>query len=163
MASIYEITGDIKLIQQMIEDGVPEEAFAEALERFQGELSDKLDGYAMVIKNVQSDVDGIKAEEKRLAERRKQMEKNIERMQQAMSMALQTVEPDKDGKKRVKTEKFTFSFRSSSAVEVDESKISRYYMKPKYEVDKTAIKKILAIGGTVRGARLIENQSLQIN
>lgn len=146
----------------MIEDGVPEEAFAEALERFSGELSDKLDGYAMVIKNTQSDVDGIKAEEKRLAERRKQMEKNIERMQQAMAMALETVEADKDGKKRVKTEKFTFSFRSSSTVDVDESKISRYYMKPKYEVDKKAIGAILKKGGKVPGARLVENQSLQI-
>lgn len=162
MASIYDITGDILLIQRMIEDGVPEEAFAEALARFEGELSVKLDSYAMVIKNIQSDVDGIKAEEKRLAERRKLMEKNIDRMQQAMSMALETVDPDKDGKKRVKTEKFTFSFRSSSTVEVDESKVSRYYIKTKTEVDKAAIKKILAIGGKVHGAQLVENQSLQI-
>ena len=146
----------------MIEDGVPEEVFAEALERFEGDLSNKLDSYAMVIKNVQSDVDGIKTEEKRLSERRKQMERNIERMQQAMSIALDTVEPDAKGVKRLKTEKFTFSFRKSSTVDVDESKVSRYYMKLKYEVDKAAIKKALSNGGIVIGAKLIENQSLQI-
>lgn len=162
MATIYEITDKYKMIQSLIEEGADAEVFAEALNAIDGELAEKLENYAAVIKNIESDVAGIKAEEKRLAERRKQMEKNIERMQQAMSMALETVEADKDGKKRVKTEKFTFSFRSSSVVEVDESRVSRYYTKTKTEVDKAAIKKVLAIGGKVHGARLVENQSLQI-
>ena len=80
MASIYEITDKYKLIQSLIEEGADAEVFAEALKAIDGEAAEKLEGYAMVIKNITSDIDGLKSEEKRLAERRKSMENNVTRM-----------------------------------------------------------------------------------
>ena len=160
MATLYELNGALLQLQRMIEDGV--EGLDDTLESIELELAEKLEGYAMVITNIQSDVDGLDAEIKRLTARKKSMENNIDRMKQAMSDALNTVEVDAKGVKRLKTDKFTFSFRKSSTVEVDENKISRFYIKTKTEVDKAAIKKILSNGGKVIGAELIENHSLQI-
>lgn len=161
MATLYELNGALLQLQRMIEDGA--EGLDDTLESIELELAEKLEGYAMVITNIQSDVDGLDAEIKRLTARKKSMQNNIERMKQAMSDALQTVEADKDGKKRVKTDKFTFSFRASSKVEiVDERKLSKFWTKQKVEIDVAKIKETLAKGGKVPGAELVENQSLQI-
>lgn len=160
MATLYELNGALLQLQRMIEDGA--EGLDDTLESIELELAEKLEGYAMVITNIQSDVDGLDAEIKRLTARKKSMENNIERMKQAMSDALNTVEADAKGVKRLKTDKFTFSFRKSSTVAVDENKVSRFYIKTKTEVDKAAIKKVLSNGGKVPGAVLVENQSLQI-
>ena len=59
MASIYEIADKYRFIQQMIEEGIPPEEFAEALQAIDGEASEKLEAYAMVMKNIQSDVTGL--------------------------------------------------------------------------------------------------------
>ena len=88
MTTIYTLTGDLLAIQRMIEDGC--DGLDDTLESIELAVADKLEGYAMVIKNIQSDIDGLKAEEKRLSDRRKAMENNVERMKQAMRDELYT-------------------------------------------------------------------------
>ena len=156
MATIYTLTGDLLAIQRMIEDGV--EGLDDTLESIELAVADKLEGYAMVIKNIQSDIDGLKAEEKRLSDRRKAMENNVERMKQAMRDALQTVEGN-----RLKTDKFTFSFRKSTSVQItDEALIPPQFIQTETKVVKTDIAKMLKDGAQIPGASLVENQSLQI-
>ena len=156
MTTIYTLTGDLLAIQRMIEDGV--EGLDDTLESIELAVADKLEGYAMVIKNIQSDIDGLKAEEKRLADRRKAMENNVERMKQAMRDALLTVEGN-----RLKTDKFTFSFRKSTSVQItDETLIPPQFIETETKVVKTDIAKMLKDGAQIPGASLVENQSLQI-
>lgn len=160
MATLYQLTGDLLTLQQMIEDGA--EGLEDTLESIQLSVEEKLEGYAMVIKNIESDVEGLKAEEKRLAERRKRMEREIERMKQSMATSLDTVEPDKKGVKRLKTEKFTFSFRKSSSVQiVDESKIPEEFFKVERTISRSELTAKLK-EQEVPGAELVEKQSLQI-
>lgn len=90
MATIYEIADKYKLIQQLIEEGAPEEAFVEALNAIDGELAEKLENYAMIITNIQSNIDGKKFEAKRLLERAKAEEESIKRMKQNMQYAMVT-------------------------------------------------------------------------
>ena len=104
MASIYEIADKYKLIQQLIEEGAPEEAFVEALQNIDGELAEKLEGYAKVIKNVESDIAGIKTEKDRLGERQKAMESSIKRMKENMQFAMVTA-----GQTKGKGEKCNFT------------------------------------------------------
>ena len=156
MTTIYTLTGDLLAIQRMIEDGV--EGLDDTLESIELAVADKLEGYAMVIKNIQSDIDGLKAEEKRLSDRRKAMENNVERMKQAMRDALLTVEGN-----RLKTDKFTFSFRKSTSVQItDETLIPPQFIETETKVVKTDIAKMLKDGAQIPGASLVENQSLQI-
>ena len=156
MTTIYTLTGDLLAIQRMIEDGC--DGLDDTLESIELAVADKLEGYAMVIKNIQSDIDGLKAEEKRLSDRRKAMENNVERMKQAMRDALLTVEGN-----RLKTDKFTFSFRKSTSVQItDETLIPPQFIETETKVVKTDIAKMLKDGAQIPGASLVENQSLQI-
>lgn len=165
MATIYEISSKYKFIQQLIEDGSPQEAFAEALQAIDGEAAEKLEAYAMVLKNIQSDVDGLDAEIKRLQERKKSMVNKIDNMKQAMSDALELVEPDKDGKKRLKTSKFSFYFTERSSVTVNDVSVLPSTMievieerKPKMDEIKQAIEE----GKKIDGVSITKNKSLGI-
>lgn len=60
MATLYEIEEKFQFIQSLIEEGADESVFDEALSNIQADLAEKLEGYAMVIKNIESDVEGYK-------------------------------------------------------------------------------------------------------
>lgn len=106
MASLYQLQGAYAQIQQMIEEGA--EDLQDTLESIEGALEEKLESYAMVIRNIESDVEGLKAEEKRLAERRKTMESGIKRMKENMQNAMSST-----GEKKIKGEKFTFTVQKN--------------------------------------------------
>ena len=156
MATLYELTGDLLAVQRMIEDGA--EGLADTLESIELATAEKLEGYAMVIKNIESDIEGLKAEEKRLAERRKSMENNIKTMKASMQGALLTVEGN-----RLKTDKFTFSLRKSTSVVVhNDAVVPDNFAKVTRTISKTEIAKALKNGIEVPGAELVENKSLSI-
>ncbi len=157
MATLYELTDKYKVLQNFIEENNAE-GFELALSQIEGEIGEKLEGYAMVLKNIESDIAGIKAEEKRLAERRKSMENSLSRMKENMAITLSTVEGN-----RVKTEKFTFSFRKSTSVKVeDESVIPPQFIKVEKTISRAELTKALKNGEQIQGAKLVENQSLSI-
>ncbi len=165
MATIYEIADKYKFIQQMIEEGADPEVFAEALKAIDGEASEKLESYAMILKNFQSDVDGLETEIKRLQDRKKSTVVKMKKMKQAMSDTLELVEPDKDGKKRLKTSKFSFYFTERSSVKVDDVSALPSTMievveerKPKMEEIKQAIE----AGKKIEGVSITTNKSLGI-
>lgn len=156
MATLYELTGDLLAVQRMIEDGV--EGLADTLESIELATADKLEGYAMVIKNIESDIEGLKNEEKRLAERRKAMENNVKTMKANMQDALLTVEGN-----RLKTDKFTFSLRKSTSVVVhSDENIPENFIRVTRTISKSEIAKVLKSGVEVPGAELTENQTLNI-
>lgn len=156
MASLYQLNNAYAQIQQMIEDG--QEGLEDTLASITDAVEEKLEAYAMVIKNIESDVEGIKSEEKRLAERRKIMENGITRMKQAIAETLQG-----SGQDKVKTEKFTFSFRKSSKVEVsDIDSLPEKFVKIERTVSRSELTQALKSGEQIEGAQLVENQSLQI-
>lgn len=156
MASLYQLNNAYAQLQQMIEDG--QEGLEDTLASITDAVEEKLEAYAMVIKNIESDVEGIKSEEKRLAERRKIMENGITRMKQAIAETLQG-----SGQDKVKTEKFTFSFRKSSKVEVsDIDSLPQEYVKVERTISRSELAKALKAGEQIEGAQLVENQSLSI-
>lgn len=160
MATLYALTGDLLQIQQMIEDGMD---LGDTLESVELEIADKLEGYAMVIKNIQSDIDGLKAEEKRLSERRRSLENSVKRMKEAMSSTLELVEDDDKGKKRVKTDKFSFYFiERASAIVEDVNELPINFIKTEIKADSKALTEYLKSGNEVKGATLKVNKSLSI-
>ena len=157
MATLYELTDQYKMLQNFIEENNVE-GFELALSQIQGEISEKLEGYAMVLKNIESDIAGIKAEEKRLADRRKATESNLARIKGNMTDALLTVEGN-----RVKTEKFTFSFRKSTSVQIEnDATIPPQFIKVEKTISRSELAKALKAGEQIEGAQLVENQSLSI-
>jgi len=156
LASLYQLNNAYAQLQQMIEDG--QEGLEDTLDSITDAVEEKLEAYAMVIKNIESDVEGIKSEEKRLAERRKVMENGVVRMKQAIAETLQN-----SGQDKVKTEKFTFSWRKSSKVEVSNiDSLPQEYVKVERTISRSELAKALKAGEQIEGAQLIENQSLSI-
>ena len=102
MANIYDLKQSYMLVQEAILNG--DESLEEILVTINDELESKADGYASVIANLTSDIEGIKAEEKRLKERRTGYEKAIERLKETLFTAMKDT-----GKTKFKTEKFSFN------------------------------------------------------
>ena len=84
MSNLYEITGDLLTLQEMLEDSVEDQALTDTLEAVQGEYEFKLESYCKVIKNLEADVDALKNEADRLNSKRAVLNANIDRLKKAM-------------------------------------------------------------------------------
>ena len=109
MASIYELSEEFLTLWTLMEDGtLDDEALADAFDVAVGDLSAKLEGYCKFIKNLESDIAGLKEEEKRLNTRRKTMETTIERAKAAMQNAMRIA-----GEKKMPAGTFTVSLQQN--------------------------------------------------
>jgi hypothetical protein len=153
MATLYEIDEEILNCVDM-ETG--EIIDVERLGQLQLARDDKVEGIALWIKNLLSDVDAIKSEEEKLAQRRKANENKAKNLKEYLSKFL-------NGQK-FKTPKVSISYRKSESVEVtDLSKLDDDYLKfAEPTVDKTKVKKALKAGTVLQGVSLVENQNIQI-
>jgi len=161
LASIYEIADKYRFIQQMIEEGTPPEVFAEALRAVDGELAEKLENYAMIIKNIQSNIDGKKFEAKRLLERAKSEEESIKRMKENMQQAMEAA-----GQTKVKGEKFNFNVQKNppSLKVLDENLIPQDFVSVEEIkiIDKKAILAELKNGVEISGVEIQQGESIRI-
>lgn len=153
MATLYEIDEEILNCVDM-ETG--EIIDVERLGQLQLAREDKVEGIALWIKNLLSDVDAIKSEEEKLAQRRKANENKAKNLKEYLSKFL-------NGQK-FKTPKVSISYRKSESVEVsDISKLDDDYLKfAEPTVDKTKVKKALEAGVMLQGVELLEKQNIQI-
>ena len=72
MSSLYEVTGNILALQEMLESPLDDEdILRDTLEAVQGEYEQKIEGYCKVIKNIDADVQAIETEIARLIEKKK--------------------------------------------------------------------------------------------
>jgi len=158
MATLYELNKMFQNIQFLIESGeYEEEELKFAIDSVTGEIDEKLEGYAMVVKNLESDIEGLKAEEKRLADRRKSLENGVKRMKEAMHDTLLMT-----GERKLKTPKFTISLRKSTSVQIEnEDLIPQEFFKVTKTISKSELTKRLK-EQEVPGASLVEKESLQI-
>ena len=164
MANIYELTNDIQLLWNLMEeDGLDDEMLLGAFDCAKEDLAEKLEGYCKFIKNLESDIAGLKAEEERLYKRRKTMENTIDRCKEAMKYALNTV-----GEKKIPCGTFTVSVQNSTpSVVLDEQYIEnvpeKYLIQQEPKIDKKLIKADIEQGVDLEGiAHLETNTSLRI-
>lgn len=101
MASIYELKAAYLSVQDAIENGDDIEGILATLN---DAIEEKADAYASIIANLTSDIEGLKAEEKRLKDRRQSLEASIERLKDNLFNTMKET-----GKTKFKTEKFSFS------------------------------------------------------
>lgn len=102
---LYELTEQWDTVFNMMEDGeTDEQVIFDTLESIEGEIEDKADNYAKIIRNLQASVDVLKAEEERLYQRRKSTENHIQRLKDNLQANLEFI-----GKTKFKTDLFSFS------------------------------------------------------
>lgn len=162
---LYEIANDYLALLQAIDEGeIPEEAIEDTLESIEGEIEYKADNLACLLKTLEAEAAAIKAEEKALAERRRQKEKATERIKQYLSDVLQRLNINK-----IETARNKITFRKSESVIVDDSfilwaKDNRTDLLSFSDptANKTAIKAALKEGADIEGAYIESKQNIQI-
>lgn len=112
MSSLYEVTGNILALQELLESPLDdEEVLKDTLEAVQGEYEFKLESYCKVIKNLEADIVSIKAEVDRLSGKRKVLENNIDRLKKAMFDSMKATDTPK-----VKGQLFTVAIQKNGGV-----------------------------------------------
>ena len=102
---LYELTEQWDAVFNMMEDGeTDEQVIFDTLESIEGEIEDKADNYAKVIRNLQANGDALKAEEERLYRRRKSAENHIQKLKDTLQANLEFI-----GRTKFKTDLFSFS------------------------------------------------------
>ncbi len=160
MANLYEITREALELASLLETEELTPELEQMLVINQEKMEVKVNNYAKVIANIQSDSDAIDQEIKRLKAMKESKERAITRLKDAVREAMLVSAIDK-----IESPLFKLSLRRSEAVEVDivEALPSQFVnIKNVVTADKVAIKEAIKRGENITGARIIENFSLQI-
>lgn len=159
--TLYELTEEYRMLLELAEDPeVDPETMSDTLEALGGEIEEKADGYAKVMKQLEADAAALKAEEKRLSTRRTVCENNIKRMKAALQSAMEAT-----GKTKFKTDLFSFGIQKNPAKLVidDEKQIPHDFMiQPDPVPDNKAIKDALKEGFEFAWCHLEQSESLRI-
>lgn len=146
MNTLYELTDQYQSIMDMLYDGETDEQLVmDTLESIDGEIEDKADNYAKIIRMMLADAEILKNEEARLYARRKSLEMRAQRMKDNLQANLEFI-----GKTKFKTALFSFSVAKNGGkqpLEITENlgEIPGKYLIPQPPVpDKEAIRQLLA-------------------
>ncbi|HEQ8383864.1 hypothetical protein Javan150_0011 [Streptococcus phage Javan150] len=158
MASLYELTGIFKQIDEM--EGLDEETKLDTLDSIDwtDQFEEKVENTVKVIKNKEADKKLLKDEIDRLTTRMKSIDNDITRLKTGLQGAFEIT-----GHEKVKGLLFTVTLaKNQPSVIVDEDLLPKKYFIQTLKPDKTAIKELLKAGKKVKGAELQESRSLRI-
>ena len=159
-STIFEIGAEYQNLIDLISqnNGEMSEDLHEAYINTREELNNKAKAYIYVIRNKENHISNIDAEIERLRDMKKQTEKEIDRIKNYLSLAVDQFGNFETGLHKI-------SNRISKSVEVtDCNQLPKEYLKEKIEInpDKAAIKKALEQGEIISGALLVTKSNLQI-
>lgn len=160
--NLYQIQNEfIHLADQLIElSGEITPELETSLQINQEQLEHKGRSYGYIVKQLESEVEIIDAEIKRLTAFKSSRNKTAERLKETLSNAMQLYQIEK-----LESPTLKISFRKSESVEVEDlSLLDKDFIvvKTTESADKTAIKKAIKEGQNVQGAVLKTNMNLQI-
>lgn len=109
MATLYELTGQFLELSELLDQGeYDEDLIRDTLEGVEFDLEEKAEGYAKIIRNYESDIEGMKNEEKRIRERRKALENSVRRLKDNLQAAMVQT-----GKTKFKKGIFSFAIQKN--------------------------------------------------
>jgi hypothetical protein len=111
--NLYELTEQYQILQDMLYDpDVDEQIVRDTMEAILGEIEDKADNYAKIIRKISADIEAIKEEEKRLSARRKSLESHKEWLMNSLEANMREC-----GKTKFKTALFSFNIQKNGGLE----------------------------------------------
>lgn len=144
MSNLYQLTSNYETVLNMLYDEeVDEQMILDTLESIEGEIEDKADGYAKIIKELESKRDARKTEAKRLADSAKVFDNRISQLKQNLFNSMKQI-----GNSKITTDLFTFSIvrnGGKQALTID-GDVPEEYTKAKIENDTDKIRKALEDG-----------------
>lgn len=164
--NLYEITQDqasiIALLEENGGEATPE--VLEALQITRDAFAKKAEGYAYMIMKLDSEVDVIAAEIKRLQELKKSKDNSSTRLRESLTQAMLLFgQEDAKGVRRFNTATLALSTRRSESVSIDDEKaIDSRFLITKHEISKSLISEAIKNGVEVNGASMKTKYSVQI-
>lgn len=113
MSSLYELTEAYDTVLEMLYDPeVDEQTVIDTLDGIEGEIGEKADNYAKLIRELKADADKLAEEERRIAARRKSLESRADQLKRNLQANLEFI-----GKTKFKTALFTFSISPNGGLQ----------------------------------------------
>lgn len=156
---LYELTQNYAQLLDMV-DSLDEETFKDTLSAIEEALEIKVENTAKFVRCLDGDIEAIKLEEKRLADRRRSLETKVGNCKSYLQEQLEFAGIDK-----VKRPTVTVSIQANppSILIRDESLIPTMYMVPVApRIDKKAILQMLKEDEEVPGCEIQQLKSIRI-
>lgn len=155
---LYELTG--QYLRLLEEDDMDPDVLRDTLEGLQGEIGDKAEAIAKVMRSIEAEEAALKAEEDRLANRRRSLENKRVSMKGYLETQLQLAGLDK-----IKGSIFTIALQNnppSVSIQDDAVIPETYYIPQPAKLDKKALMDDLKAGAQMDGVCLQQTRSLRI-
>ena len=150
MSNLYELKENWKQVADMLyEEDVDEQCVLDTLEAIEGEIEDKADNYAMIIKNLLASAEAKETEAKKMAEKANAEKNRAKLLKQNLYEIMKET-----GKTKFKTDLFNFSIQKNGgkqALTVDGEVPEEYC---KLIEDNEKIRKALENGQALEFAHL---------
>ncbi|BDU83529.1 hypothetical protein SNUCP4_31190 [Clostridium perfringens A] len=157
---LYELAQNYLNLQELLENPeVPKELILESLGEVDGELEEKAENIAKLIKTIDLEVKVIEEEEKRLANNRKAMKNKSKALKDYLEGAMIST-----GKTKFKSNLFSFNIQKNapSVDVIDENLIPKEFIEFEPIIKKKEILAALKNGEVIEGVKLKQTESLRI-
>ncbi|PEA85659.1 siphovirus Gp157 family protein [Bacillus thuringiensis] len=157
---LYELTSNFNQLQQMIEDGVDPEVVQDTLQAIEEAFDEKVQGAALLVRNIDAQAEAIKVEEKRLADRRKAFENNVKGIKDYLYQQMVAVD-----KRRIKGTLATVGIQKNPAsldIASDAVIPPKFMIPQEPKVDKKALLAAIKDGMQWDGITLKQGESVRI-
>ena len=157
---LYELAQNYLNLQELLEDQeTPKEIVIKALEEVDGDLEDKAENIAKLMKSLELECNAIKEEETRLSNKRRAMENKNKGLKEYLENTMKAT-----GKLKFKGKLFSFNIQKNapSVDVVDSELIPKEFIEFEPKVKKKEILVALKNGEVIEGVRLKQTESLRI-
>ena len=152
MKNLYELTNDWNTVANMLYDeDVDEKMVLDTLESIEGDIEDKANGYAKIIKELEAKAKARKEEAKRLSDSSKTFENKVKFLKQNLFNTMKET-----GKTKFTTDLFSFNIAKNGgkqALTID-GEVPEEYTKTVIENDTEKIRQALENGENLPFAHL---------
>lgn len=152
MSNLYQLTNNYETVLNMLYDeDADEQMILDTLESIEGEIEDKADNYAKIIKELESKRDSRKAEAKRLLDSATVFDNRIKALKNNLYNAMKTT-----GKTKFATDLFSFNIARNGGKQslTIDGEVPEEYTKTTVENDTDKIRQALEEGKELAFAHL---------
>ncbi|MBH9582153.1 siphovirus Gp157 family protein [Staphylococcus felis] len=160
MSNLFDLNqNELEILEMLENEELSFNDVKDTLDAIRDEQKRKYDFMQKMILSLKGDVNTLKERETALNKRRKSYENKIKSLQNYMLDSMKF-----KGETKFKTEEFTYFIRKSDSTQIDdESAIpDKYKVEQAPKINRTQIKKDIKAGIEVKGASLVENESLGV-
>lgn len=155
---LYELAEQYNEVLAKIDEGIPEDVVRDTLESIEGDITDKVESMAKMIKSIEGEEKVFEAEEKRLYDRKMTLANHRISIKKYIEEQLTKIGIDK-----IKGSLFTVALQDNPpSVSISGTISQNYYIPQPSTIDRRKLIEDLKQGIKVENAELVKSRSLRI-